>query len=141
MIFLILNNIHICFYFHIYEFCSQNFVIAALKNGTLILGSSNIPQTCNYTWKEEKGKSTLHVYGEQAFLYKSCTSNLETIHADMAGSKKCPRTDDAEERENEDGRLPNVFIIFEDIVALLDSRLSWEYGKICEYLCNNFNGN
>jgi len=45
----------------------------------------------------------------------------------MAGSKKCSRTDDAEERENEDGRLPNVFIIFEHIVALLDSRLSWEY--------------
>ena len=45
----------------------------------------------------------------------------------MAGSKKFSRTDDAEERENEDGSLPNVFVIFEDIAALLDSSLSWEY--------------
>ena len=58
---------------------------------------------------------------------KSCTSNLETIHTDMAGSKKCSRTDDAEERENEDGSLPNVFVIFEDIASLLDSGMSWEY--------------
>ena len=64
---------------------------------------------------------------ETGILYKSCTSNLETIHADMAASKKCSRTDDDEKRGNEDGRLPNVFVIFEDIAALLDSGLSWEY--------------
>ena len=45
----------------------------------------------------------------------------------MAGSKTCSRTDDAEERQNEDGSLPNVFVIFEDITALLDSSLSREY--------------
>ena len=58
----------------------------------------------------------------------------------MAGSKKFSRTDDAEERENEDGSLPNVFVIFEDIATLLDSSLSWEYWKVCKYLCNYFNG-
>ena len=117
------------------------FFIAALKNGTPILGSSNIPQTCNYTWKEEKGKSTLLVYRKQVFQYKSCASKLETIHTDMAGSKTCSRTDDAEERENEDGSLPNVSVIFEDITALLDSSLSREYWKVCKYLCKYFNGN
>ena len=81
------------------------------------------------------------MYGKQSFQYKSCTSNLEKIHTDMAGSKKCSRTDDAEERENEDASLPNVFVIFEDISSLLDSSLSWEYRKICKYLCNYFNGN
>ena len=45
----------------------------------------------------------------------------------MAASKKCSRTDDDEKRGDEGGRLPNVFVIFEDIAALLDSGLSWEY--------------
>ena len=65
-------------------------------------------------------------YRKQSFQCKRCASDLQTTQTSMAGGKKCSRTDGAE-KKNEDESLPQVFVFFEDIAALLDSSLRWEY--------------